>query len=192
MIHQGFLSKSFKDVRYTYTRWACASAAKTIIGLYTSRDPEEPQWWVEQAFIVTSSICLMLDMFHRPSVDAEAEEYQACVHSAVRYLRLFETSSVALHGVRLLLSLLQEYGKLHDGMRAPTGMQIAQPVCSTLEYESADRAMGMSNDEAALFNFDIDGMGFEDLMEYLPPETGFDSSVFFDSIFGLPTGQASL
>jgi hypothetical protein len=101
--------------------------------------------------------------------------------------------------VRLLLSLLQEYGKLHEGTRAPTGgsgaptgMQIAQPVCSTLEYGSADRAMGMSNDEAALFNFDIDGMGFEDLMEYLPPETGFDSSVFFDSIFGLPTGQASL
>jgi transcription elongation factor SPT5 len=195
MIHQSFISKSFKDVRYTYTRWACATSAKTVIGLYTSRDPDEPQWWVEQAFIVTSSIFLMLDMFHRPGVDAEAEEYQACVQSAVRYLQMFTTSSVALHGVRLLLSLLQEYGKLHEGMRAqtcgpgaPTDVQVTQPVCSTHEYQD----MGMASDEAAQFNFDIDMMGFEDLMEYLPSEGGFDSSVFFDSICELATGQVPL
>lgn len=84
MLHQSFLSKSFKDVRYTYTRWACATAAKNIINLYTTREPNEPQWWVEQAFAVTASICLILDLFHRPDHDAEAQEYQACVQNAVR------------------------------------------------------------------------------------------------------------
>jgi transcription elongation factor SPT5 len=193
MLHQSFISKSFKDVRYTYTRWACCTAAKTVISLYTTREPNEPQWWVEQAFIVTSSICLMLDIFHRPADDAEAEEYQACVRSAVRYLQLFETSSVALHGVRLLLSLLQDYGKVHEGTRGqaasgPATVQVAQPVCSTHEYVATAQEM----EEAAQFNFDIDTMGFEDLMDYLPMEGGFDGNVFFDSMCGLATGQMPL
>jgi hypothetical protein len=108
MLHQTFLKKSFKEVRFTYTRWACATAAKNVINLYDVREQEEPQWWVEQAFVVTSAICLVLDLFHRPEIDAEAQEYLACVHKAIRFLQQFCTSSVALHGVRLLLSLLQE------------------------------------------------------------------------------------
>jgi hypothetical protein len=84
MLHQSFLSKSFKDVRYTYTRWACATAAKNIINLYTTREPDEPQWWVEQAFGVTAGICLTLDMFHRPEQDAEALEYQTYVQDTIR------------------------------------------------------------------------------------------------------------
>jgi hypothetical protein len=108
MLHQSFLKKSFKDVRFTYTRWAVATAAKNVINQYGVRDDEEPQWWVEQAFVVTSAICLVLDLFHRPEIDAEAQEHLTCVHRAVRFLQQFFTSSVALHGVRLLLSLLQE------------------------------------------------------------------------------------
>ncbi|KAF1942168.1 hypothetical protein EJ02DRAFT_422406 [Clathrospora elynae] len=41
-------------VQYTYSRWACATAANNIIHLYSTRAPEEPQWWVEQAFVVSS------------------------------------------------------------------------------------------------------------------------------------------
>jgi transcription elongation factor SPT5 len=204
MIHQSFLSKSFKDVRYTYSRWASATAAKTIIGLYTTRDPEEPQWWVEQAFIVTSSICLMLDLFHWPTIDAEAEEYQACVQHAILFLQRFTTSSVALHGVRLLLSLFQEYSKLHEGTRlqtAPTktssqiptslaDMQVTEPKHAMPDQcPSSNSEVLLSTEEANQFNFDIDTVAFEDLMDYLPPEGGFDNNMFLDSICGLNSGQ---
>jgi len=203
MLHQSFLSKSFKDVRYIYTRWACATAAKSIISLYTTREPEEPQWWVEQAFVVTAGICLMLDLFHRPDTDPEAQEYQACVQQAIRFLQQFFTSSVALHGVRLLLSLLQEYNKLHEGTRPPTAptrpctcipanlaeMQI--PEASRASHEHClptNPEVPLSSEEAAQFNFDIDTLAFEDLMDYLPAEGGLDGNVFLDSICGLASG----
>jgi hypothetical protein len=198
MLHQSFLSKSFKDVRYTYTRWACATAAKNIIGMYTTRDHDEPQWWVEQAFVITSGICLVMDLFHRPSSDAEAEEYLACVQQAVRFLQQFATSSVALHGVRLLLSLLQEYNKLHEATRAQTipirSNSLDNPHVAINSRTAHEQCMPnpevpLSSGEVAQFNFDIDCINFEDLMEWLPEEGGLDNTVFFDSISGLTTGQ---
>jgi hypothetical protein len=205
MLHQSFLSKSFKDVRYTYTRWACATAAKTLIGLYTIRDPNEPQWWVEQAFVITSGICLLMDLFHRPNSDTEVDEYLACVQQAIRFLQQFVTSSVAIHGVRLLCSLLQEYNKLHEGSRpqnAPAkpysrvnttleGPDVAVHDRAAHEQCMPDPEVPLSNEEAAQFNFDIDLTNFEDLMEWLPVEGGLDNNVLLDSISGLATGQIS-
>ncbi|KAL5118374.1 transcription elongation factor spt5 [Pleosporales sp. CAS-2024a] len=131
MIHQSFISKSFKDARYTYTRWACSTAAKNIVGLYETRGADEPQWWVEQAFLITAALCLLLDLFNRPDGDAEAEDHLVCVYKAVPW----------------------------------------------------------TNDEAALFNFDIDNLVFEDLMDYLPAEGGLDNQVLFDHVFELVNGQ---
>lgn len=48
MVHQSFLGRSFKDPRYTYSRWACLSSSKTILEAMEKRHNEEPQWWVEQ------------------------------------------------------------------------------------------------------------------------------------------------
>lgn len=200
MIHQSFLSKSFKNVRYTYTRWACATAAKNVIQLYKTRDPDEPQWWVEQAFIVTSAICLMLDLFNRPPTDTEVDEYLGCVQHAVRFLQQFTTSSVALRGVRILLSLLQEYNNLHEGARPPPAaakFNAYMPVNVTDVQDSgmyramdgqhlpANPEVPLSNEEMAQFNFDIDTIPFEDIMDWLPLE----SDVFFESISGLSGGQ---
>lgn len=199
MIHQSFISRSFKDARYTYTRWACATAAKNVIALYTVRDPEEPQWWVEQAFVVTASLCLLLDLFYRQDTGPEIEEYLVCVQEAIRYLQQFFTSSVALHGVRLLVSLLQEYNKVHEGVRPPS---VPTATTSLDDLQMADRApathaqslptnpeVPLSSQEAAQFNFDIDNIVFEDLMDYLPVEGGLDNNVFLDSITGLANGQ---
>jgi transcription elongation factor SPT5 len=206
MIHQSFLGKSFKDVRYTYTRWACATAAKSIIGSYTTRDPEEPQWWVEQAFVVTSGLCLLLDMFHRPYTDPEVEEYVGYLQQAVRFLQQFFTSSVATHGVRLLLSLLQEYNKMHEGIRSPTapvrvyppnsanrmGLPIADTVRMPHEQNlSHNPEIPLSNEEAAQFNFDLDTIAFEGVMDWLPLDGALESTVFMDNIYGLANGQYS-
>lgn len=203
MLHQAFLSKSFKDPRYTYTRWACAHAAKIILSLYTHRAPDEPQWWVEQAFVVTAGICLLLDMFHRPGpMDPEVQEYTACVQQGVRYLQQFPTSSVAVHGVRLLVSLLQEYEKLLEkpgtaGAKpgVPFGVSgsgqdmpiLSQQVDGT-NCMSMDPEVPLSSEEAAQFNFDIDTLAFEDLMDYLPTEAGLDGNLFFDSVYGIANG----
>jgi transcription elongation factor SPT5 len=206
MLHQSFLSKSFKDARYTYTRWATATAAKNIINLCTARDPDEPQRWVEQAFVVTAGICLILDMFHRPNSDPEAVEYHAYVQRAIQHLQQFVTSSVALHGVRLLLSLIQEYSRLQEGSRprtAPTNMCACVPanITDIQIPEAARETHGQclnpssevppSSDEATQFNFDIDMVAFEDLMDYLPTEGSLDNSVFLDSMYGLTTGQSA-
>lgn len=213
MIHQQFLSKSFKNVRYTYSRWACSTAAKNIINMYNTREMEEPQWWVEQAFIVTAGTCLVLDLFHRTEDDPEAQEYQACVQKAIYFLQQCFTSSVAVHGVRLLLSLLQEYNKILEGMRnnanqvvgtarqcpgmlaqigdvdIPDNARASNARASNIHVLPSDPEVPLSVDEAAQFSFDIDALGFEDLMDYLPTEGGLDNSVLFDSIHNLGSGQ---
>jgi transcription elongation factor SPT5 len=203
MIHQSFISKSFKDARYTYTRWACATAAKNVIALYTTRDSEEPQWWIEQAFLVTAALCLLLDLFHRQDKDTETDEYLGCVRQAIRYLQQFVTSSVALHGVRILCSLLQEYSKQHEGVRPPTAplrsytgvptglndMQMTGAPIPPTQSLPTNPEVPLTSEEAAQFNFDIDNIVFEDIMDYLPVEGGMDNNVFLDSIYGLTNGQ---
>ena len=57
MIHQSFLGRSFKNPRYTYTRWACTTAAKHIIDYVSSTDINDgPQWWIEQVHVYPSPI----------------------------------------------------------------------------------------------------------------------------------------
>jgi transcription elongation factor SPT5 len=41
-------------------------------------------------------------------------------------------------------------------------------------------------------NFDMDNIGYEDLMDYLPLEGGLDNNVFFDSMSGMATGHTQL
>ncbi|KAL6702682.1 hypothetical protein ACN47E_001229 [Coniothyrium glycines] len=205
MVHQYYLSKSFKDVRYTYTRWACATAAKNVINIYTTREPDEPQWWIEQAFVVTAGICLILDLFHRAERDPEAQEYQACVQKAIVLLQQFYTSSVAVHGVRLLMSLLQEYAKLKDGAKdglantvervansAPSYMAdliLPDSVRTDPSLPAYPEIVVSSNEDPTQFNFDIDALGFEDLMDYMPVEGSLNNQVLFDSMNTITHGQ---
>lgn len=209
MIHQSFLNKSFRDVRYTYSRWACATAARHVLSLYITRRPDEPQFWVEQAFSVAAGICLILDLFHRTDFDAEAEEYLACVKRAVTYLASFPTSSVASHGVRVLTSLLQEYTKKIDASRGntqtrpSTQAQTSQASQAPKGFEDASISktrpqpatwpanleVPLSNETTAAFNFDIDMMDFEDLLDILPPEMGVDGSTFYDSMLSAASGS---
>ncbi|KAF2856870.1 hypothetical protein T440DRAFT_12461 [Plenodomus tracheiphilus IPT5] len=199
MIHQAYLSKSFKDLRYTYSRWACSTCSKNIINLYNTREPDEPQWWVEHGYIVTAAICLILDLFQRTTADPEVLEHQACVRRSISYLQHFPTSSVAIHGVRLLVSLLQEYAKIQEGSKTavtpgsiwnyvpssctnagdiplPGQARVPQPMQP--EWE-----LPILQEDAGTFNFDsIDALGFDDLTEYMPTD-GISNAVFFDNIY---------
>lgn len=208
MIHQSFLNKSYKDVRYTYSRWACATAARHVLSLYPKRESDEPQFWVEQAFSITAGICLILDLFHRSEINAEAQEYLAYVKRAVVYLASFPTSSVANHGVRVLTSLLQEYTKRVEAARGSTQTRPTSQAATSqmsqlpkgLENASLDEAgllpptlpanpeVPLSNDATSAFNFDIDMMEFEDLLDILPTEMGVDSNAFYDSMLSASNG----
>ncbi|KAJ4984140.1 C6 zinc finger domain containing protein [Stagonosporopsis vannaccii] len=208
MIHQSFLNKSYKDVRYAYSRWACSTAARHVLSLYPRREPDEPQFWVEQAFSITAGICLILDLFHRSEINAEAQDYLACVKRAVVYLASFPTSSVANHGVRVLTSLLQEYTKKIDAARSST-----QPRhhAQARTASTPQMASGFGNDTIAqaglvppalptnlevplsceapsAFNFDIDMMEFEDLLDILPTEVGVDTNAFYDGMLSATNG----
>jgi hypothetical protein len=50
MIHRNFLSKSFTDPRFAYTRWASIAASKTILREFeiASADAEKPMIWTDQ------------------------------------------------------------------------------------------------------------------------------------------------
>lgn len=208
MIHQSFLNKSFRDVRYTYSRWACLNSARHVLSLYPKREPDEPQFWVEQAFCITAGICLILDLFHRTEINAESQELLSSVKRAVVYLASFPTSSVANHGVRVLTSLLQEYTKKLETAKSYTQTRPNPPVPSTqapqapqgFETSLGEAALPLptlpanpevftSNEAAAAFNFDIDMMEFEDLLDILPTEIGVDGNAFYDSMLSAANGQ---
>lgn len=208
MLHQSFLNKSYKDVRYAYSRWACTTAARHVLSIYVKREPDEPQFWVEQAFSITAGICLILDLFHRNEINAEAQEYLACVKRAVVYLASFPTSSVANHGVRVLTSLLQEYTKKvdtargvvqtrHDGyaQTTPTPQMpnrfdnnTATEAGLTTPTIPTNTEMPLSSEAVSAYNFDIDMMEFEDLLDIIPTEMGVDANAFYDGMLSASNG----
>jgi transcription elongation factor SPT5 len=173
------------------------SAAQSTINLYTTREAQEPQWWVEQAFIIAAGICLILELLNRADTDEEAHEYQSYVKRAIRFLQLFHTSSVAVHGVRLLMSLMSEYEKLREGASEKTTPSVDRSVmqtCSRIsdnttdipvsdtdcaaEQLSLDAEGPLPFDDPTMWNFDIDSLGFEDLMDYLPSEGLLNNNAF--------------
>lgn len=203
MVHQSFLAKSFKDPRYTYSRWACLSSARTILAALDRRLPAEPQWWVEQAFVVTAGLCLGLDLFHHRAGgaqrDTEFAANRAQVEKAVGILAQWPTSSVAAHGTRLLTSLLQELerkGEEEGARRGEAGEDVEFPpnmAPQALAAEASEKPV----DEAAaaavqgdLFggeawvsaDFDVDMLAFEEFLGGLPTPVGFDSNTLFEGV----------
>lgn len=211
MAHQTYLNKSLKDVRFMYSRWACVTASKHVLSLYPKREPDEPQFWIEQAFCITAGICLIMDLFQRTDFNAEAQECLALVRKTVTYLDSFPTSSVAIHGVRVLTSLLQEYTKKLDAARGgaqsrpSTGTQASTAPMLQIPngYDSTPVAeagmvhaiipmnpeVPLSAEATAAFNFDIDMLEFEDLLGTLPTEIGINSNVVYDSMLSAPSGS---
>jgi hypothetical protein len=206
MMHQTFLSRSFKQPQYTYTRWACCNAAKIIIEeLCQERGPEEPQWWVSQAILVTAGICLALDIFHRTEREPEAESHLQLIKRAISTLEQWATSSVAHHGICLLNSLLQEYAR-KNGIEIPTSQQSrpfppfptrsSPPPPPRLNATTAGLQPGLFQNQSAMtgntlagevpFGWgDMDFGGIDDFMDAFPMDTGLESNMFMESFLSL-------
>ncbi|TPX18641.1 uncharacterized protein E0L32_002498 [Thyridium curvatum] len=109
MIHRSFLSESFKNPAFAFTRCTCIAASKTIIREYKFVVEEDgPVLWIHQAFSVAASIILLLDLLHRDPSDKEYAEHKQLAEGTVHILRRCQNSMIAARGVKLLSALLKE------------------------------------------------------------------------------------
>lgn len=156
--------------------------------------------------MVTAGICLALDLFHRSEKDTEVREHLSWVERTIKILEQWPTSSVATHGVRLLSSLHQEYTRKFEASRAtgqpapsapaprfPENISPAGLADAACEAERAQSVADVQLDNDAWLgsNLDVDMLGFEDLMDTLPMEAGFDNNVFFESMLSLANSHFS-
>jgi hypothetical protein len=109
MIHRSFLSESFTNQAFSFTRRTCLAASKTIIKeVKIATSENEPNFWVYQAFTVAASIIFILDMLHRSPEDVEYIEHKQLAEDALAILQQFRNSMIASRGVKLLSALLEE------------------------------------------------------------------------------------
>ncbi|KAK0385802.1 hypothetical protein NLU13_6979 [Sarocladium strictum] len=109
MIHRSFLSDSFTNPAFAFTRRTCLSASKTIIKEYKQVIEEDgPVLWIHQAFAVAASIILLLDILHRDPTDEDCLEHRQLVKDVLDILMLYQYSMISKRGIKLLSALLKE------------------------------------------------------------------------------------
>lgn len=109
MIHRSFLSESFTNPAFAFTRRTCLAASKTIIKEYIRVMEEDgPVLWIHQAFSVAASVILILDVLHRDHGEPEALEHLRVVEDALEILKKHRNSMIAVRGVKLLSALMSE------------------------------------------------------------------------------------
>ncbi|KAJ0424986.1 hypothetical protein BJY00DRAFT_308874 [Aspergillus carlsbadensis] len=109
MIHRKFLALSFTNPVFGRTRRTCVAAARTIIKEQKgARGDGGPVLWIQQAFGVTASIILCLDLFHRPRTasDTEATHHRQLINDGLEMLADGPSNMIAKRGVGLLEALL--------------------------------------------------------------------------------------
>ncbi|CAI6340530.1 unnamed protein product [Periconia digitata] len=129
MIHRSFLSDSFTNTAFAFTRRTCLAASKTIIKEYrVVADESGPVLWIHQAFAVAAAIILSLDILHQDREALQNTEHLQLIETVVRILRSCRNSMIASRGINLLEALLAEISKLgsnpHGTKRARDGTVI--------------------------------------------------------------------
>ena len=140
MVHRSFLSESFTNPAFAFTRQTCLAASKTIITEYHFVSEEEgPVLWIHQAFSVAAAIILMLDVMHREEGDPEIAEHVVLVEDALRTLRTCRNSMIAVRGVRLLGALLEEIPASRSKARRRDTTTAAAAATAVADDVSASR-----------------------------------------------------
>ncbi|KAL4966126.1 uncharacterized protein BDV14DRAFT_208371 [Aspergillus stella-maris] len=115
MIHRKFLAPSFTNPLFTRTRRTCVAAARTIIKEQKeARNDGGPVLWIQQAFGVTASIILCLDLFHRARNDTEAAHHRQLINDGLKMLADGPQNMIATRGVHLLEALLAREPQHHS------------------------------------------------------------------------------
>ncbi|KAF1969459.1 hypothetical protein BU23DRAFT_539585 [Bimuria novae-zelandiae CBS 107.79] len=114
MIHRSFLSESFVNPAFSFTRRTCLAASKTIIKEYKAvLEEDSPILWIYQAFAIAAAIILLLDVLHREPTSVEYSEHKSLVEDVVEILGSAD-SMIATRGTKLLSSLLAELNRDQD------------------------------------------------------------------------------
>ncbi|KAH7155930.1 hypothetical protein EDB81DRAFT_840163 [Dactylonectria macrodidyma] len=109
MIHRSFLSRSFSNPAFAFTRKTCLAASKTILKEYKCVVEEGgPVLWIYQAFAVAASIILVLDLLHSEPSELHNTEHFQLVHDIIEILAKCRNSTIAARGVKILTALLDE------------------------------------------------------------------------------------
>ncbi|KAK5127336.1 hypothetical protein LTR85_006675 [Meristemomyces frigidus] len=107
MIHRKFLSMSFTNPAFVFTRRTCIAASKTILKEFRQAVSEAgPVLWVYHAFSVAAGITLCLDIFHRETLDPLCHAHELLVVDAIASLGQAHNSKIATRGTRILSDLL--------------------------------------------------------------------------------------
>jgi hypothetical protein len=109
MIHRSFLSHSFTNPAFGFTRRTCLAASKTIIKEFKLVVEEDgPILWIYQAFAVAAGIIFSLDILHRDRQATGSSEHCELVETTVLILHSCRNSTIATRGTKLLEALLAE------------------------------------------------------------------------------------
>ncbi|KAK2763611.1 C6 zinc finger domain-containing protein [Colletotrichum kahawae] len=153
MIHRSFLSDSFINPAFAFTRRTCLAASKTIIKEYKCVVEEDgPTLWIHQAFSVAASVILLLDVLHRDPDDRESAEHKQLAESVVEILHYHRDSMIAVRGVKLLGALLAEVSKVGSTSGAPNQGRKRRRHDGTFVSSNADNRNSRSG-----YRFDLPG-----------------------------------
>ena len=116
MINRKFLSMSFTNNAFIFSRRTCIAASRTILKEFRQAAHEDgPILWIYHAFSVAASITLCLDVLHCGSTTERSEhsEHECSVHGTVTFLQRTQGSTIASRGAKLLWDLLTVIRTLH-------------------------------------------------------------------------------
>ncbi|KKY15335.1 putative cmp dcmp deaminase zinc-binding protein [Phaeomoniella chlamydospora] len=115
MIHRKFLSMSFTNAAFAFTRRTCLAASKTILKEFIAMSGETdqgPTFWTHQAFSVAACIIIFLELLHQESLDGLADTQYSLVLETLEILsRIQKRSMIAFRGVKLLKALQKQVGQ---------------------------------------------------------------------------------
>ena len=107
MIHRKFLSASFTNPAFAFTRQTCVAASKTILNEVALLQSEDtPILWIYHAFAVAAAITLSLDLLHRERSDSTRAEHRQLVEGAATYLEGAQLSTISSRGIKVIKDLL--------------------------------------------------------------------------------------
>jgi hypothetical protein len=116
MIHRKFLSMSFDNPAFAFTRRTCIAASKTILKEFRQAlSSNGPVLWIYHAFSVAAAITLSLDMIYAKSQDASSAQHESMVAEAVQNLESAGNSKIAQRGASLLSDLLKLIRSVKSG-----------------------------------------------------------------------------
>ncbi|EMC96149.1 hypothetical protein BAUCODRAFT_46052, partial [Baudoinia panamericana UAMH 10762] len=105
MIHRKYLTLSFTNPAFSFTRATCIAASKTIMHEIGQLEEDGPTFWIYHAFTVAACITLCLDIIHREISDPRCPEHRTLVESGLAYLSQASNSRLASRGAQVLSGL---------------------------------------------------------------------------------------